>query len=180
MDTKRARREARLRAADLEQYRTAVSTPRDPRDDIHYVGVGILLCQVVSIPSFSQAICFDVRTVPHAFAADGTSPRAGLRLFVADGILPGGRLVKGYRPVEAREDVLESFLARLAATSLPVTPQEPTFGVADGVRLEVAVTTGSGCLRASWPEDYAPAGWDGLDALAREMLSTFATWNRQR
>jgi hypothetical protein len=179
VDTKRARREARLRAEDLERYRVAVSTPRDPSDDIFYPGVGFLLCQVVRIPSFTPAICFDVRSMPGPFVPDGSRSPGSLRLFVADGGEPGGRLVRGYAPIALREDVLASFLSRLAATSLPTVPEEPTFGVADGIQLEVAVTTGLGSLRASWSEGAAPAGWNGLETLAREMLSTFATWTRQ-
>lgn len=169
MDTKRARRDARLRAEDLERHREAVSTPRDPRDDIHFAGVGVLLCQFVRMPSFTSAICFDIRR----------APGGELRLFVADGTAPGARSVVGYSPVDAQEDVLARCLERLASIALRAVPQTSTFGFADGTRIEVAVDTGLGGLRASWSEDAAPAGWEPLEALAKEMFATFSTWNRR-
>ena len=51
--------------------------------------------------------------------------------------------------------------------------EQSTYGVADGSRLEVAVSNRLALLRVTWVEDDAPAALAELEQIAKEMLSTF-------
>lgn len=170
---KRTRRAERLHAADVEDFRRSRETPREIAQDIFFRGSGLLACQIARIPSFTLARCFDVRRGGTGAPSPIEPSPDRLRLFRAEGTAPGSRLVVGYEELAVPEGTLESFLTRLARVQIPMLAEQSTYGVADGSRLEVAVSNRLALLRVTWVEDDAPAALAELEQIAKEMLSTF-------
>lgn len=179
MSEKRARRMERLRAADTEQSHRAVTTPRDPREDIHLPGAGWLLYQVISMPSFDPCTCFDVRR--EASPDDDLKPPERIervRLYVANGVTPGDRRVVGYRPLEAPGGLLLNYLERIRSLAIVTDPLKMATPVFDGTVVELAFTTGMAELRVRWQVENPPPGWRELDRLAADMLEKFRRLSR--
>jgi hypothetical protein len=70
--------------------------------------------------------------------------------------------------------MLLRLIAPLQNLSMRLCPGVQAFGVADGIRIEIAMDVGASSeIRVMWSEGFAPVEWQDLDGITRAMMAFF-------
>jgi hypothetical protein len=141
-----------------------LARPRDPRAPLHYPGLGHLRLQILRAPAFERTTVWEVYESGGRFA-----------LLRSLGAEPGVEVVVDHVRFDTLSDALEGVLRPFLELSIPVHPIVEPFGIADGTRLEIALSIGfMSDVRVGWPEGHAPEAWVPLERLAHAALAVFA------
>jgi hypothetical protein len=164
-------RKRKIRAfQDAEARERAVSTPRDPRSDVVYPGIGSRVASLLVLPSFEATEVWDVRA-----SRAGT---ADLAVYVSRSATPREpppATVVGYDRLDSSRVDIAALIARLSSISLPLAVRSApaaALGELDGTGYELAIDGHLCGARFAW-HHHGPTAWRPMIDIAEELLATF-------
>ena len=166
---KQRARQLVIEQQNAKDWDVARSATRAAADDVHVRGIGFRRLQVISCPSFDKSRAWEVRQLDDKWSLYESN--------VAES-WPMIQLV-GYNLVSNSSTVFASLFSRLAALTIPLSPDLSGMGGLDGTMTQLSIF---GDLYSAWRFQWwsqSPVLWKPLVELANEMIDTFSEMSQQ-
>lgn len=160
--SKDEKKQLRRMVEKRERRREALEMGRDITEDIALDGIGVLVAQLMQLPSFENGICWDFR-----MGSDGLGVYKSVVVPHQDIILPG------YKKAQLTPEIREHFLV-LETMRIPAVCRRTPLSMLDGTSYRLALFgSNSHSMTLTW-SSRPQAEWLELVEWSRIMLANLA------
>jgi hypothetical protein len=157
---KSEKKRLRKELEEKELIRKALSKTRTLGEDISFRGVGLLMLQILVLPSFEDGECWDIREIDGQLSAFKSVVNTEERV-----ILPG------YFRVELANNTIEDNFCSLRRIEFPLFVKQENTATADGTSYSVRLISGiENAVKLSWSGN-PPSEWNGFISIISEFLA---------